>query len=46
MIVGPCLVVTGGDEPRVIENGAVRVVGAHIAQMGEANYLAQQIKKE
>jgi len=46
MIVGPCLVVTGGDEPRVIENGAVRVVGAHIAQMGEAGTLASSYPDE
>lgn len=31
MIVGPCTIVTGGPEPLVYENGAVRVVGAHIA---------------
>ncbi|NOT34315.1 MAG: amidohydrolase family protein, partial [Candidatus Eisenbacteria bacterium] len=40
MIIGPCPVVTGGREPRVIEDGAVRVAGAHIAQLGPAGALA------
>lgn len=34
MIVGPCRVVTGGPTPRVIEQAGVRVVGAHVAQVG------------
>lgn len=34
MIVGPCRVVTGGPTPEVLENAAVRVAGAHIAQVG------------
>ncbi len=40
MIVGPCTVVTGGADPQVIEDGGVRVVGAHIAQVGVAAHLA------
>lgn len=40
MIVGPCRVVTGGARPHVIEDCAVRVVGAHIAQVGPAGCLA------
>jgi len=34
VIVGPCRVVTGGATPHVIESAGVRVVGAHIAQVG------------
>ena len=40
MIIGPCTVLTGGDEPAVLEDAAVRVVGAHIAQVGPAGHLA------
>jgi len=40
MIIGPCVVVTGGPEPAVIEDAAVRVIGAHIAQVGPAGSLA------
>lgn len=40
MIIGPCTVVTGGAEPAVIEDAAVRVIGAHIAQVGPAGGLA------
>jgi cytosine/adenosine deaminase-related metal-dependent hydrolase len=40
MIIGPCVVVTGGPEPAVLEDAAVRVVGAHIAQVGPAGSLA------
>jgi cytosine/adenosine deaminase-related metal-dependent hydrolase len=40
VIIGPCLVVTGGPEPAVLEEGAVRVIGAHIAQVGSAGSLA------
>ncbi len=40
MIVGPCIVVTGGPEPQVYENGAVRIVGAHIANLGTLGDLA------
>ncbi len=40
MIVGPCMVLTGGDEPAVLEDAAVRIVGAHIAQVGPAGHLA------
>jgi cytosine/adenosine deaminase-related metal-dependent hydrolase len=40
VIVGPCTVLTGGDEPAVLEDAAVRIVGAHIAQVGPAGHLA------
>jgi cytosine/adenosine deaminase-related metal-dependent hydrolase len=40
VIVGPGTIVTGGEEPRVITGAAVRVVGAHIAQVGPAGTLA------
>lgn len=40
MIVGPCTLVTGGEDPAVIEDAAVRVVGAHVAQIGLAGNLA------
>jgi len=40
MIIAPCTVITGGAEPRVIEEAAVRVVGAHIAQVGPAGAVA------
>ena len=40
MIIGPCLIVTGGPEPLVMQDGGVRVVGAHIAQIGPAGSLA------
>jgi len=40
VIIGPCPIVIGGAAPRVIPEGAVRVVGAHIAQIGPAGTLA------
>jgi cytosine/adenosine deaminase-related metal-dependent hydrolase len=40
VIIGPCTVVTGGAQPQVIEDGGVRIVGAHIAQVGNASNLA------
>jgi len=40
VIIGPCVVVTGGPEPGVLEEAAVRVIGAHIAQVGPAGGLA------
>jgi cytosine/adenosine deaminase-related metal-dependent hydrolase len=40
MIIGPCRVVTGGATPGVLENSAVRVAGAHIAQVGALGPLA------
>src|SRR5512143_1854757 len=33
MIIGPCTVVTGGTKPDVLEDFAVRVVGAHISHL-------------
>jgi cytosine/adenosine deaminase-related metal-dependent hydrolase len=40
VIIGPCDVVTGGPEPLVLADGAVRVVGAHIAQVGTVGSIA------
>jgi len=40
VIIGPCQVVTGGPEPLVLPDGAVRVVGAHIAQVGTVGSIA------
>jgi len=40
MIIGPCTIVTGGTQPHVLEDGAVRIEGAHIAQVGPAGHLA------
>jgi cytosine/adenosine deaminase-related metal-dependent hydrolase len=36
VIVGPCTLVMGGSDPQVLPDAAVRVVGAHIAQIGLA----------
>lgn len=41
MIIGPCTVVTGGSEPHVLEDGAVRIVGSHIGHVGLAGNLAK-----
>ena len=46
MIIGPCTVLTGGDEPAVLEDAAVRVVGAHIAQVGPANQIGRASCRE
>lgn len=46
MIVGPCTIVTGGPEPHVYENGAVRVVGAHIASISTLGDLAHAYPDE
>lgn len=46
MIVGPCTIVTGGPEPLVYENGAVRVVGAHIASVSTLGDLAHAYPDE
>lgn len=46
MIVGPCMVVTGGADPQVYEDGAVRVVGAHIANVGSLGDLAHAYPDE
>lgn len=46
MIVGPCTIVTGGPEPQVYENGAVRVVGAHIASISTLGDLAHAYPDE
>src|SRR5262245_19469090 len=46
MIIAPCTVVTGGSDPQVIENAAVRGVGAHIAQVGPAGEVAQAHRED
>ena len=46
MIIGPCIVVTGGAEPLVYENAAVRVAGSHIAQIATLSDLAQAYPDE
>jgi cytosine/adenosine deaminase-related metal-dependent hydrolase len=40
VIIGPCTVVSGGAQPTVIEDGAVRIVGAHISKIGPLQLLA------
>jgi cytosine/adenosine deaminase-related metal-dependent hydrolase len=40
VIIAPCTVVTGGADPHVIEDAAVRVVGAHVAAVGAAGSVA------
>jgi cytosine/adenosine deaminase-related metal-dependent hydrolase len=40
MLIGPCTVVTGGAKPDVLEDSAVRVVGAHVAALGPLPVLA------
>jgi cytosine/adenosine deaminase-related metal-dependent hydrolase len=46
VIVGPCTIVTGGREPHVIEDAAVRIEGSHIAQVGHAGNLARAFPEE
>jgi cytosine/adenosine deaminase-related metal-dependent hydrolase len=46
VIVGPGFVVTGGPHPDVLEDAGVRVVGAHIAQIGRAADLAAAFPNE
>jgi cytosine/adenosine deaminase-related metal-dependent hydrolase len=46
VIIGPACIVTGGLEPRVIEDGGVRVAGAHIAQVGSIGPLAAAFPEE
>jgi cytosine/adenosine deaminase-related metal-dependent hydrolase len=40
VIVGPCRILSGGPAPRILEQGGVRVVGAHVAQIGSMAALA------
>jgi cytosine/adenosine deaminase-related metal-dependent hydrolase len=40
MLIGPCTVLTGGTKPNVLQDSAVRVVGAHIAALGPLPVLA------
>ena len=46
MIIGPAHIVTGGAEPRVIEDGGVRIAGAHIAQVGPIGAIAAAARDE
>lgn len=46
MIVGPCTVMTGGPEPAILDDAAVRILGAHIAQVGPAGSLAAAYPQE
>jgi cytosine/adenosine deaminase-related metal-dependent hydrolase len=46
MIIGPCTLVTGGLEPQVLEDAAVRVTGSHVAQVGHAGTLAGAYPEE
>jgi len=46
VIVGPCTIVTGGPEPQVYDNAAVRVVGSHIASIGTLGDLAHAYREE
>jgi cytosine/adenosine deaminase-related metal-dependent hydrolase len=46
VIIAPCTVVTGGDEPQVHEDFGVRVVGSHIAQVASAGSLARAYRDE
>jgi len=46
VIVGPCFVVSGGRSPQVLEDGGVRVVGAHIAQVARIATLAASHPEE
>jgi len=40
VIIGPCTVVTGGPDPKVIEDAGIRISGSHIAQIAAAGDLA------
>jgi cytosine/adenosine deaminase-related metal-dependent hydrolase len=46
VIVGPCTVVTGGPEPQVYPDAAVRIVGAHIAAIASLGDLAYAFPDE
>lgn len=46
MLIGPCTVVTGGAQPDVLEDSAVRVVGAHVAALGPLPVLAAAYPEE
>jgi len=46
VLIGPCTVVTGGAKPDVLEDSAVRVVGAHIAALGPLPVLAAAYPEE
>ena len=46
MLIGPCTVVTGGTNPDVLEDSAVRVVGAHIAAIGPLQVLGAAYPEE
>ncbi len=46
MIIGPCTVITGGPDPQVYENAAIRVMGSHIANIAGAGDLARAYPDE
>ena len=46
VIVGPAFVVTGGRDPQVLEDGGVRISGAHVAQVGRIATLAASHPEE
>ena len=46
MIIGPCTVITGGSDPQVHENAAIRVLGSHIANIAGAGDLARAYPNE
>jgi cytosine/adenosine deaminase-related metal-dependent hydrolase len=46
VIIGPACIVTGGPEPRILEEGGVRVAGAHIAQIAPIGVLAETHRDE
>ena len=46
VIVGPAFVVTGGRAPQVLEDGGVRVCGAHVAQVARIATLAASYPNE
>ena len=46
MIIGPCTLVTGGPEPLVYDNAAVRVVGSHVANISTLGDLAHAYPEE
>ena len=46
MIIGPCTVITGGADPQVYEDAAIRVMGSHIANIAGAGDLARAYPDE
>jgi cytosine/adenosine deaminase-related metal-dependent hydrolase len=46
VIIGPCTVITGGADPQVYEDAAIRVMGSHIANIAGAGDLARAYPDE